>query len=250
MISKELIEYSLNKDTFVEYKEVTSSTNDDVEKYIGNDDKKDFVVIAGLQTKGRGRLDHSFASPKGGLYFSILKNTKNLKSEDILLITPIVALSIYRAIKEVLHKETDIKWINDILYQNKKVCGILCEAKQSFEYVIIGIGIDYKLSLDELDVSLKEIVGTLSSENDIDLSNELIIATINNINELIDKLPNRSFLEEYRAHCITIGKSIAFNYNNERRKAKALDVLDDGSLQVQEGDRIYSLNVGEVSIIR
>ena len=250
MISKELIEYSLNKDTIVEYKEVTSSTNDDVEKYIGKDEDKDFVVIAASQTKGRGRLDHSFASPKGGLYFSILKNTKDLKSEDILLITPIVALSVYRAIKEVLHKETDIKWINDILYKGKKVCGVLCEAKQSFEYVIIGIGIDYKLSLDSLDISLKEIVGTLSSEDDLDLSNELIIATINNINSLIDKLPSREFLEEYRAHCITIGKSIAFNYNNERRKAEALNVLDDGSLQVKEGDKVYSLNVGEVSIIR
>ena len=248
MIDKNRIKESLIKDTFLEYKEVTSSTNDDVEKYLGA--VKDCVVIAKEQLNGRGRLDHKFESPKGGLYFSILKNISGLDKKDILLITPIVALAVHKAIKDVLHKETDIKWINDILFNGKKVCGILCEAKQSFEYVIIGIGIDYKLSVADLNPELRDIVGTLSLDNDEDLSNELIIATINNITALIDKLPDKSFLNEYRAHCITIGKSIAFNYNNERRNAVALDVLDDGSLQVQENDKIYALNAGEVSIIR
>ena len=248
MIDLQRIKESLIKDSIVEYKEVTSSTNDDVEKYIAKG--KEAVVIADIQQGGRGRLDHKFESPRGGLYFSILKKVKDLDTKDILLITPIVALSVYRAIKDVLHKETDIKWINDILYNGKKVCGILCEAKQSFEYVIIGIGIDYKLDLKVLPEELKEIVGTLCVQSDEDLSNELIIATINNITTLIDKLPDKSFLNEYRAHCITIGKSIAFNYNNKRRKAVALNVLDDGSLQIKEGDKVSSLNVGEVSIIR
>ena len=250
MIDLHKIQNGLNKDIYIEYKDITKSTNDDVLLFLNSNTFKDYIVIAGKQTQGRGRLDHEFISPKGGIYLSILKDIKNVDKNKISLITPVIALATYKAIKEVLNIETDIKWINDLLYKDKKICGILCELTKDYNHVVIGIGIDYKLHLEDINTELKDIVGTLSKESDVDLSNELIIALINNINILMDKLQDDNILNEYRAHCITIGKSISFMYNNEKKYAKALNVLNDGSLQVQEGDKVYSLNAGEVSIIK
>lgn len=244
------IKNSLIKDTYIEYKDITESTNDDVSLFSSSQGNKDYIVIAGQQTKGRGRLDHSFISPKGGIYLSILKNIGNVPKDKLSLITPIVALATYKAIKEILNIDTDIKWINDILYNGKKVCGVLCELQKDYKHIIIGIGIDYHIKENDIDNNLKDIVGTLSKEYDESIASRLIIALINNISSLIDKLPDAAFLDEYRAQCITIGKDISFMYNNKTHYAKALDVLNDGSLQVKEGDKVYSLNAGEVSIIR
>ena len=97
---------------------------------------------------------------------------------------------------------------------------------------------------------LTDIVGSLCEKYDENIYSGLIIALINNINALIDKLPDNSFLDEYKANCITIGKDISFMYNNEKHFAKGIDVLNDGTLQVLEGENTYSLFAGEVSIIR
>ena len=250
MIDIEKIKKNLNKDSYIEYKDITESTNDDVLLFINAKDNKDYIVISGSQTKGRGRLDHSFISPKGGIYLSILKVISNLDATSLPLITPLVALAVHKAIKDVLYKETQIKWINDLLYKDKKVCGILCELYKDYKHVIIGIGIDLFINKKDINEDLKEIVGSLCEEYEENTYSELIIALINNINALIDKLPDNSFLDEYRANCITIGKSISFMLNNEKHFAKALNVLDNGSLQVLDGEKTYSINAGEVSIIR
>jgi len=234
------------------YKETTISTNDDVKEYVMKKNEG-VVYIASEQLKGRGRIGHDFSSPKGGIYLSLYIDAKNIKKDQLSIITPLCAVAIYRAIKDTLFKETQIKWINDLLYEGKKVCGILAEAMvdkdNNINGIILGIGIDYKVDVKKMDKALQDIVGTLYKDGEReDSKTELIIAIINNIYSMCKNLPSIEFLDEYRAHCITIGKDVSYEINGQIRCAKAIGVLDDGTLEVNENGCIYSLNAGEVSL--
>ncbi len=95
-------------------------------------------LAAGAQTAGRGRLGRSFLSPRSGLYFSLC-----LRGEDAstaLEMTPAAACAVCEALEEMGFSALGIKWVNDLYYRGRKVCGILCERVGA--YVICGIGIN------------------------------------------------------------------------------------------------------------
>ncbi|MBR6501944.1 MAG: biotin--[Clostridia bacterium] len=103
------------------------------------------VVVAREQTAGKGRLGRTFFSKRGGLYFSvILRPYKSLN--DTVFITTAAAVAAARAIEKVSGKKCEIKWVNDIYINNKKVCGILTEGAitpdGSLDYAILGVGIN------------------------------------------------------------------------------------------------------------
>lgn len=121
------------------YVEKTGSTNADL--LCDGSAKRGNVLIAGSQTKGRGRMDRRFASPEGGLYMSVMLNPES--AEEALLITPRAAVAVARAIENVSGRKTGIKWVNDIFIDGKKVCGILAEARGGERLdVVLGIGIN------------------------------------------------------------------------------------------------------------
>ena len=98
------------------------------------------VVIAGEQTKGKGRLGRSFYSPSDtGVYLSLLLRPENILPEQAVHITTIAAVAACEAIERVSGRKAGIKWVNDIYMDGKKVSGILTEAspcreQEGFEY--------------------------------------------------------------------------------------------------------------------
>jgi BirA family biotin operon repressor/biotin-[acetyl-CoA-carboxylase] ligase len=106
--------------------------------------------VADEQTAGRGRSDHQWHSAASeGLYLSILLRTE-LRAADLTWLPLITGLAVHSAIREVTNLNADLRWPNDILINNRKVAGILVEAKNSVEQggtkpgvaVVIGIGIN------------------------------------------------------------------------------------------------------------
>ena len=249
----QLIQNSINDKIKVVHKETTLSTNLDVKEHISNI-KEQVVYVADEQTQGRGRIGHSFSSPLGGIYMSLFVEKENIPDSSMSLITPIVAVAVAKAIYTNINKQVEIKWINDLIYNNKKVCGILAEAimqDQKISGIVIGIGIDFKIAPLSVDKDLQGIMGTLLEEDEEMGSKEaLIIDIINNIYYLIAKLPNIEFLDYYRKHCITLNKDISYYINNVQHFGKALRVLDNGMLEVQEEKGIRVLDSGEVFNIR
>lgn len=96
-------------------------------------------VEAGRQTAGRGRLDHSFFSPEGGVYLSVILRP-DVPREDWVLITPMAAVAVRDAVNGITDIELGIKWVNDLYLGEKKVGGILCEAVD--DAVIVGVGLN------------------------------------------------------------------------------------------------------------
>lgn len=120
------------------------STNTELARLASEGAPEGVSVVADEQTAGRGRLQRAWSSPKGaGLYFSILLRPK-IPQNYWPLITFMAAIAVGDALREAAGVETDIKWPNDLLSGERKICGILAEAIDTPDgrAVILGIGIN------------------------------------------------------------------------------------------------------------
>src|SRR5690242_10816243 len=105
--------------------ESVSSTNNEVAQFASRGAEEGTAVLADEQTAGRGRLQRTWTSPKGaGLYLSILLRPK-IAVDRWSLITLVTALAVGEALHEAYGVQTDIKWPNDLLAGERKICGIL-----------------------------------------------------------------------------------------------------------------------------
>ena len=105
------------------------------------------LVLAGQQSAGRGRMGRRFESPAGkGIYLSLVLRVP-VPASEALGVTVGAAVAVARAVQKLCGIELGIKWVNDLYYQGKKVCGILTEAGTSvesglLEWLVVGIGLN------------------------------------------------------------------------------------------------------------
>ncbi len=126
------------------------------------------LVVANEQTEGRGRRDHSFYSPKGGLYMSILLRPDKLSSLDPDTITMSTGNAVCDAIAFLTNQTPTLKPINDLFINDKKICGILTEAGTEFEtgeiqWLVVGIGINYDSDIESFPDDIKKSATSLFS---------------------------------------------------------------------------------------
>jgi BirA family transcriptional regulator, biotin operon repressor / biotin---[acetyl-CoA-carboxylase] ligase len=142
------------------------STNTELSRLASEGAEEGVSVVADEQTAGRGRLQRAWSSPKGaGLYFSILLRPK-IATDYWPLITMMAAVAVYDALGDACRLQADIKWPNDLLSGERKICGILAEAIEtpSGRAVIVGIGINltedaYPTELADVATSVSEATG-------------------------------------------------------------------------------------------
>ena len=163
------------------------STNMEAKRCALNGEGEGLVILAEEQTNGRGRRGRSFYSPDGsGIYMSVLFRPKPEISQDVVLITTAASVAVCRAIRDVLSQEPQIKWVNDVYLNGKKICGILTEAVSDFESgridtVVVGIGINYHAPKEGYPDEIKEIAGSVCAEDEKIPRNELVAAIIENL---------------------------------------------------------------------
>ncbi len=229
--------------------DITDSTNLRAREYVEVDGALPAVFIAKEQTVGRGRQGKSFYSPKNtGLYFSLALEWKETFKN--ISLTTAVSVALYRTLKNFTSKALTIKWVNDILADNKKVAGILCEMVSDKENgspkaVIIGIGVN--LSTKDFPEELKSVATYLSDEA-IDCS--LIEKTLlEELYKVIFTESKSSVMTEYKTHSAVLGKNIFYIKNNVRYDAVAINIDNDGGLTVRHSDKTETtLTSGEITL--
>lgn len=226
--------------------EETVSTNRDARDWLMEDAQHGDLVIALRQSGGRGRLGRSFSSPEGGLYLSLILKTALAPGS----VTTLCAVAVRRAILALTGIQADIKWVNDLLMDGKKVCGILCEnvwSGASSLGMIAGIGVNVYGNAfpGDLQAIARSLYPACAQPP---VSMERLAAAI--CCEIFDLLPRvPAHMEEYRAHCITLGKEVAWLENGQMRFGQALTTDDEGSLLIRETDgSLRTVAFGEVSI--
>ena len=200
------------------------------------------AIIAFSQQQGKGRGEHSFFCPKGGIYIVLRVVGMHVDPHTL---TPAVGLAVHDTVLSVLGLDTRLKWVNDVIYNGKKVAGILCKSPRKAEY-LIGIGINYSTDPAVFDEhGLGEIAGSLCATPA--RSAEFIAGLLNSVKRAA--LSPFDF-ERYGTLCATIGNNVSFKYNGTDIKGFAESIAPDGSLTVRIGTATVSVDAGEVSIIR
>ncbi|HEC37858.1 MAG TPA: biotin--[acetyl-CoA-carboxylase] ligase [bacterium] len=142
------------------YIEKTGSTQDSVLEYLQNDYFPSLLLVAKIQTSGRGRKDGDWFSPEGGFWATLGISTSLLLSEaQFALLHYFTATLLTRVISEEYDLSVQIKWPNDLIYENKKLAGILIDYVTGTQknYILIGMGINLNNSHHEMPEDIKSI---------------------------------------------------------------------------------------------
>ena len=234
---------------FLEVFDTISSTNDYLLRKEKNKNKDIKICIAEEQTKGRGRRGKSWISPKfKNIYFSL---NSYLKKEDLSGLSIAVALSVSKVLTKI-NVMSMIKWPNDLLVGNKKICGILIETAKVGELtkVVIGIGINVNMEYSELiDQEWTSI--KLEKKQSVD-RNSIITEMINQLCITLNKFEQEEFdyfLNKFTSLDLLKDKEFTLKDKpNETFIGKGID--NKGLLIAQnlKDQRIVKFSSGEVSL--
>ncbi|QUH19827.1 biotin--[acetyl-CoA-carboxylase] ligase [Alkaliphilus sp. B6464] len=236
------------------YFDSIDSTNSYAKKE-ANKLKDGTVILSEEQLLGRGRRGRSWSSPKGtGIWMSLVLKP-NIPPTEGVKMTQIAAAAVCKAIRELTGLNALIKWPNDIVINGKKICGILTEMAgelNEVNYIIVGIGIN--VNTDGFECELKEKATSLFIEGGKKIDRrELVVNILKNFEVLYNIYIKDLDLDEtlviVKNYSAILGKEIKIIQGNLEKKARAIDINDEGLLLVQMDDGSKELiSSGEVSI--
>lgn len=238
----------------IEVKETVTSTNALLKEKAALGADEGTVLVALSQTAGRGRFSRKFFSPAdSGIYMSILLRPR-ISAENAALITTAAAVAVAEAAENLSGRKTGIKWVNDVLIEGKKICGILTEASLNIEsgaldYAVLGIGLNAYEPTGGFPDEIKNIAGAIFKERNDGLRSKLTAAVLESFFKYYKDISERKYLKAYRERCIVLGKQINVLSSSGARPATALDIDENCRLRVkyQNGEETL-LSSGEVSI--
>jgi len=241
------------------YFDSTTSTNDAaIEIAREREYPEGIVIVAEMQTDGKGRLGRRWVSPPGvNLYFTVLLKAL-FPPTQVSIITLAAAVAAVSAIREHAGLNAQIKWPNDILVNNKKTGGILVEMtynKHSPCMLAVGIGINVNMSLDALTHEIRPFATSLKIEkgDSIDRAKLLgkILAELEKIYKILLNGNKRALIKEWlRLNC-TIGKKIAVRTPEGIITGIAEGISNNGELFVRLlSGKVETVRAGEVTILK
>lgn len=232
------------------------STNTKAKELASLGEENGTVIISEEQTGGRGRLGRNWCSPKGkGIWLSIILKP-DIDPMNIAKITQVAGAAVCKSLLD-MGITTYIKWPNDIIINNKKVCGILTEMSGELNmvnYVVLGMGINVNIDTEEFPEDLKEIATSLKIEQKKTINRKELTGRILNNFELLyeDFLSTLSLsasVKICKKHSILLGREIKIINRNTSTLGKAIDIDNEGRLIVQyENGETEAVISGEVSI--
>jgi len=218
------------------------------------------LVVARVQTGGRGRLSRAWGSPEGGLWMSLVLRF-DLEAAAASRITQTASVAVAKALR-ALGVDVGIKWPNDLLAEpgGRKICGILAEAsikpavpleRPRLDYALLGVGLNANLDPEALGVTDRE-VATLRSELGGDADPlDLLRGILGHLHAELGRIHDfAAVLEDWRALSLTLGQEVRVRRAGETLEGRAVDVSPDGALLLRTGDRLIELHEGEVEQLR
>jgi len=223
-----------------------SSTNDKAKEF-AKKNKNNLVIISERQERGRGRFGRKWSSGVGGLYMTVVLKEKDLDLTRYL--TFIAAISVAKSVRKLSNLNAEVKWPNDVLVNDKKICGILTETVSGKNnYALIGIGVNinqkkFSKNITNKATSLK--IETNKSYNIKNISKKII----KEFNKLYNNYKNKNYkkiISIWKKYSHTLGKKIKVKTLSSVYIGKAVDVdyncnlilkLNDGKIKkIVEGD--------------
>lgn len=234
----------------------TTSTNDVADKLGRDGVKEGAVVFAESQSKGRGRLGRSWVSRPGtGLWFSVLLRPA-IAPQAATKITVASATALARALRSVTKLPCDIKWPNDILIGERKLCGILMEMNAEIEkihYLVLGVGVNVNSEAKDFPPELRKIATSLKMESGRDWNRAEIAARIlAELDVCYRRTVSGEFpavAEEWESMCSTLGRNVEITAGPRLVRGRAESLDNEGALLVRtEHGHLERIIGGDVSL--
>ena len=214
------------------------------------------IVVAEEQDSGKGRLDRNFYSPRGkGIWFSVILRPKFLP-HDAPKFTLMAAVAVAEAMAR-FNLKAQIKWPNDIMFDGRKLVGILTEITGELariNYMVIGIGINVNMSRADFPEELQNVAASLSEMSGEDLSRvEIFRAVLEEFDKLYLEVKAEGFdkvIDRWKKYNVTLGKNVRVISagDGESFTGKAIDLDEDGALVVETSQGRRTVYAGDVSI--
>jgi len=233
------------------------STNLEAAKQAGGGAPEGVCIIAAEQTAGRGRLERQWVSPKGaGLYFSIILRPKFEQSVWPLL-TLMAAVAVRDALLDAYELETDIKWPNDLLVNDRKLCGILAETVDTpiGRAVVLGIGVNlqhgsFPVELEGVAASVESVTGRVP---DLEIIIEPLVGSLVRYYEILQLAAGPEVIvREWSARSsYASGKRIRIANGDEVLEGTSRGLERDGALRIEtDTGEIKAVRTGDVTNVR
>ncbi len=236
--------------------QTTTSTNELAKTLASQGAVEGTVIVADTQTGGKGRRGRSWTSPAGqGLWMSVVLRPQ-LKPSEASKLTLLAAVAVVKAINRVCGLQVGIKWPNDIVYEGKKLAGILLEMSTiqgGIQYLVIGIGINVNIPLGKFSLELQDRASSL-----LQVSGQLVDRTAL-LQALLQELELAYLqlncgqfelvLTDWREASVTLGQEVQVEDASELYLGTALDIDEQGALllRLQNGEAVKVLS-GDISV--
>ncbi len=237
--------------------ESTDSTNLRAREEAQNGAPHGTMIVADLQTSGRGRRGRSWESPAGvNIYFSLILRP-DLVQDKASMLTITIAHAVSKAIARKTGLDCKIKWPNDIVVNGKKVCGILTEMgfnKDGGYYVVVGVGINVRSQhfapeLADKATSLEDEDGRLEKISRSHLLAEILGAFEEDYDSLMVCQDLTGILESYNHMLINRDALVRVLDPKGEYEGEARGITKTGELLVETADgTVVQVYAGEVSV--
>ena len=255
ILSAQGVKKYLKQDLSITVSPCVESTNTLLRSLADQGAPEGTVIIANAQSRGRGRSGRGFFSPGDtGLYLSLLLRPVHASPQQAVMLTAAAASAMCQAM-DTLGGHPEIKWVNDIFQNGRKVCGILSEAAFSLEtgapeYVVIGVGVNAYPPREGFPPELEGIAGALWQQEVPDGRNQLAAAFLDQFFRLYTAKDPALFLEDYRRRSLVVGRDVTVLLGDQQRTAHALSIDDQCRLLVKyESGETAALSYGEVRLL-
>ena len=258
LLLPEIIQYGLQTELIaaenrIVYKNSVDSTNELAKKLASDGAADGTIIVAEEQTGGKGRLQRNFFSPKEkGIWFSVILRPQ-CTPKDAPKFTLMAAVAVVKML-ERFNLQAKIKWPNDILYDGRKLVGILTEMSAEIDhvnYIVVGIGINVNLRREEFPADIREIAASLSEMAGENLSRvEIFRALLEEIDKLYINYDFDEIFKLWRQYNITLGKKVTVlsAESGDIFTGQAVDIDAEGALIVDTADGRKIVYAGDVSI--
>ena len=210
------------------------------------------VIISERMTAGVGRLGRQFFSPKDtGLYVTFALPLPIGTQVNPGRLTTSTAVAVAEMVKSIFDIDLQFKWVNDLLYRDKKVGGILTEAvidfeSQHFSSLIVGVGMNLATPAGGFPEAIAQKAGALV--DDLKVSRNVVVASlIDHFFDMYQNYQDGQYMATYRKKVVGMGQNVEIQRGQEKIIGRIISIDDDGGLVIDNGTGTITINSGEIT---
>jgi BirA family biotin operon repressor/biotin-[acetyl-CoA-carboxylase] ligase len=209
------------------------------------------VVLAEVQNAGKGRLSRPWASPPGGIWMSLILKPR-MPLSQVYQINMAVSVALCRVLSTQFGLDAGIKWPNDLLIRQLKICGILMEVGAQvdrLDYAVVGIGLNANNDISQFPAGWRSTTIAAQLGHEIDRC-DLIPRILQEIEVAYENMGHKEIFEEWRSRSVTLNRQVLITSATGDRIGRAVDLAEDGALILEIGEKRERILAGDCIHLR